>query len=61
MPQHCTPRERCRDRTVTLRPWIAGVIGHEATLAPKRISKPSSDGGKLSVIGTDSRPPKRRG
>jgi hypothetical protein len=61
MPRHCTPREACRDRTVTLRPWIAGVIGHEVTLAPKRISKPSLDGGKLSVIGADSRPPKRRG
>ena len=44
------------------RPWTAGVIGHDASpLGSKCDGTTVAAGGKLSIAGADSRPPKRRG
>ena len=53
--------EPCGNRTLTRRPWTAGVIGHDASsLGPKCDDTSVAGGGKLSIAGADSRPPKRR-
>jgi Transposase len=60
MPRNCTTQSGCRDRTLTRRPWTAGVIGLDPTPAADAPVACRPAGGEPCVGGAMVAPMTRR-